>query len=84
MLCLETPILEYKKKRSTNQYLYPSKENVDSDHVVVKHLPVCKEIEVWILLGIREQLLHEHRHFYGAVDVEGNGKDGYLRERRSQ
>lgn len=50
-------ILKY-KKGNKSQYLYPSKENVDSNHIVVKDLPERKEIEVWIYIGIRQQLFH--------------------------
>lgn len=43
---------------SKSQYLYPSKEDIDSNHVIINDLPECKEIEVWINMSIRKEFFH--------------------------
>lgn len=78
-----TTVLEY-KKGSKSQYLHKSKEDTDGNHVVMKDLPESKEIEVWINILRRQQIFHKQEHCHGAVDIEANGKDGYLKESRRQ
>lgn len=63
-------------------YLYPCKEDIHWNHIVVTGLPECKEIKVWIGIWIGKQRFHQPWHFKSSVNIEGNSKKWQLDKRR--
>ena len=62
------------------EYFYPGKENHDSDHVVVLHLPVGEKFEIGVDFGFPKQLFQQRVDFHGPIDVKSHGYQRQLRK----
>lgn len=62
-------------------YLDPSKEKIDSIHVVVLCLPEGQELKVSICVWLLQELTHQPIHLQGSEHVETHGHNGKLSHR---
>jgi hypothetical protein len=74
-------LLDYVVERII-KYLYPCKEDSDSNYVVIVNVPVCKEVKVGIAVSVFQQLSKQEKALHVTVCIERHGEKTELKGRR--
>lgn len=61
------------------KYLYPCKEDRNSDDIVIVNVPVCEEIEVRVTFSVFQQPSKQEKILHVAVRIERDGQETQLK-----